>query len=103
LTVLNQLYAVLHDYSNFFLPTVKLKEKRRTGSKVTRVYEHPATPYQRVLTDPHISAKVKTQLRRHYQQLDVVTLRQQLDVLSRQLWASAQIVYPTTGTEPDRA
>ncbi len=96
LTLLNQLYEVLHDYINFFLPTVKLKEKRRTGAKVTRVYEHPATPYQRVLADPHLPAQVKTRLRRHYQQLDVVALRQQIDVLSRQLWASA----PSTDRAP---
>ena len=102
LALLNQLYEVLHDYINFFLPTVKLKEKRRTGSKVTRVYERPATPYQRVLADLHIPAKVKTRLHRHSQQLDVVALRQQLDVLSRQLWASVQTVYPSNGTEPDR-
>ena len=93
LTLLNQLYEVLHDYINFFLPTVKLKEKRRTGAKVTRVYERPATPYQRVLADPHISAQVKAKLRRHYAQLDVVALRQQIDALSRQIWASVQATY----------
>ena len=99
LTLLNQLYEVLHDYVNFFLPTVKLKEKRRTGHKVTRVYERPATPDQRVLADPQILPKVKTQLRRHYQHLEVVALRQQIDALSRQLWASAHLGSPTN--EPD--
>ena len=32
LTLLNQLYEVLHDYIIFFLPTLKLKEKHRTGA-----------------------------------------------------------------------
>ena len=46
--LLNQLYEVLHLYINFFMPVVKLKEKVRHGSKVTKKYDDPQTPYQRV-------------------------------------------------------
>jgi hypothetical protein len=49
---LNQLYEVLHLYTNFFLPVVKLKEKVRHGQKVTKKYDAPQTPYQRVLASP---------------------------------------------------
>lgn len=87
---LNQLYELLHLYVNFFLPTVKLQEKVRQGSKVTRRYERPRTPYQRVLDSPDIAIKTKTKLRQQYQQLDVVDLRRQIDDVTRQLWASAQ-------------
>jgi len=87
LALLNQLYEILHDYINFFIPTQKLKAKVRTGAKVKRIYDDPATPYQRVLADPHITAKIKTKLRQQYHSLDVVDLRQQIDDLTRQLWA----------------
>jgi hypothetical protein len=99
LTLLHQLYEILHDYVNFFLPTVKLKEKRRRGAKVTRVYERPATPYQRVLADPHIATQAKAKLRQRYAQLDVAALRQQIDALSRQLWASVQSAYAAPSRE----
>lgn len=90
LKVLNQLYEILHAYINFFIPTQKLKDKVRTGTKVKRVYDAPATPYQRVLADSHIPANVKTKLRQQYRSLDVVDLRRQIDDLTRQLWAETR-------------
>jgi hypothetical protein len=36
LRLLNELYATLRLYSNFFQPTMKLKSKERVGSKVTK-------------------------------------------------------------------
>ena len=89
LKLLDQLYELLHFYVNFFLPVMKLKEKVRQGSKVKRIYDKPQTPYTRVLASPHVSRKVKTQLRAVYQQLDLVDLKQQIDHLLDQLWDDA--------------
>jgi hypothetical protein len=89
LKLLDQLYDVLHDYVNFFLPVMKLKEKVRQGSKVKRLYDKPQTPYARVLASPDVSRKVKTHLRAVYQQLDVVDLKQQIDRVLDQLWDDA--------------
>ena len=50
--LLNELYAVLRDYNNFFLPSLKLKEKVREGARVTRRYHPAQTPYQRLLDSP---------------------------------------------------
>lgn len=88
--LLNQLYEVLHLYTNFFMPVVKLKEKVRHGSKVTKKYDAPQTPYQRVLASPDVSAKIKATLRAQYAQLDVVGLHQQIEGLVKQLWASGR-------------
>jgi hypothetical protein len=88
--LLNQLYAVLHLYINFFLPVVKLKEKVRHGSKVTKKYDDPQTPYQRVLASPDVSAKIKANLRAQYASLDVVQLHRQIDRLVKQLWSSGR-------------
>jgi hypothetical protein len=88
--LLNQLYEVLHLYTNFFMPVVKLKEKVRHGSKVTKKYDAPQTPYQRVLASPDVSAKIKATLRAQYARLDVVALHQQIERLVKQLWASGR-------------
>jgi hypothetical protein len=86
LKLLNALYERLHFYLNFFIPTVKLKEKVRSGSKVKRIYDEPQTPYARVLASPHVSAQVKAHLRAQYAQLDVVQLKREIDALVDQLW-----------------
>ena len=88
--LLNQLYEVLHFYINFFMPVIKLKDKVRHSSKVTKTYDKPQTPYQRVLTSPDVSTAVKAKLRAQYAALDVVDLRRQIDRLVQQLWASGR-------------
>ena len=90
LELLNQLYTLLHLYLNFFIPVMKLKQKVRQGSKVKRVYDNPHTPYARVLASPHVSRQRKATLRRIYQHLDLVELKQQIDQVVKQLWASAR-------------
>jgi len=47
--LLNELYSYLRLYTNFFLPTMKLKSKERVGSRVKKKYDQARTPYQRVL------------------------------------------------------
>jgi hypothetical protein len=92
LDLLNRLYAVMHFYVNFFLPTMKLKEKSRLGSKVKKVYDEPRTPYARVLESPHVSEEHKAQLRETYEVLDLVSLRQQINDLQSQLLDSVSIL-----------
>lgn len=88
--LLNQLYDELHWYINFFMPVMKLKEKVRQGSRVTKKYDPPQTPYQRVLASPDVAPKIKTKLRRQYASLDLVSLRQKIDQLIKRLWASGR-------------
>ena len=92
LDLLNRLYAVMHFYVNFFLPTMKLEEKSRLGSKVKKVYDEPRTPYARVLESPHVSEEHKAQLRETYEVLDLVYLRQQINDLQSQLLDSVSIL-----------
>ena len=79
LSLLNRLYALLHLYTNFFLPVMKLKEKVQVGSKKKRVYDDPQTPYARALVSPDVSDADKAQLRETYRLLDLVSLRTQID------------------------
>lgn len=82
---LSQLYDLYRLYINFFLPVTKLVHKERHGSRVTKVYDAPRTPYQRVLDSPYLTDDVKDRLRQQYAQLDLVSLKQQLDALIAQL------------------
>jgi hypothetical protein len=48
---INDLYThELRIFQNFFQPSVKLIKKIRIGSKVKKIYDAPATPFQRLIT-----------------------------------------------------
>jgi hypothetical protein len=73
---LRRLYEASRLYVNFFQPSFKLKDKEREGAKVRKHYETPATPYQRLLQSDQIEESIKQQLRKQFQKLDPVLLRQ---------------------------
>jgi transposase InsO family protein len=85
LGLLNDLYAILRFYTNFFIPVTKLQEKVRVGSKIKRIYDEPQTPYARVLVNPHVSEADRAALQETYSYLNLVQLRTQLNQLSDQL------------------
>jgi hypothetical protein len=89
LELLRKLYRVARLYTNFFLPVMKLKEKVRHGSKLTRRYDEPQTPYKRVLAHPQIPEQVKINLTRQYESLNVVELKRVLNRLQQALFRSA--------------
>jgi hypothetical protein len=91
LDLLNRLYAVMHFYTNFFLPVMKLKEKTRIGSRVKKTYDNPQTPYARTLSSPDVSEEQKALLRETYVLLDLVQLRQQIDDLQNLLFDSVSV------------
>lgn len=83
--VLNELYEVLRLYLNFFVPVMKLKEKVRVGSRVTKRYDKPTTPYQRVLESEDVSEEAKKRLRKQYQTLNLVKLKKDVDAIRKRL------------------
>ena len=101
LTLLNELYLTLSLYINFFLPVMRLKEKVRTGSKVTRRYDAPQTPYHRLLAHPHLDSKAKSALQCQYHQLHIVQIKSQLDTLQTQLFQSAIEAGPPPQAPPN--
>jgi len=48
-SLLNELYSQVRLQINYFLPSMKLVEKIRVGSRVTKKYDEARTPYQRLL------------------------------------------------------
>jgi Integrase core domain len=89
LMVLKQLYATLRLYTNFFLPTMKLKSKERFGSRVKKSYYAPQTPYQRVLACTDVTVADKKKLQRQYQSLNPAALKRQLDKYRKELFRLA--------------
>jgi len=87
--VLKHLYATLRLYTNFFQPTMKLKNKERFGSRVKKSYHAPRTPYQRVLACAEIKAADKKKLQRQYQSLNPAALKRQLDKCRKELFRLA--------------
>lgn len=74
---LASLYGVSRLYINFFQPSFKLKSKTRHGARVTKRYEAPLTPLERVLRSASVPEAVKRRLRAQFRSLDP------LDLLSR--------------------
>ena len=76
---LNVLYQSLCPLLNYFLPTMKLIEKVRVGSKVRKVYEKiPKSPYMRLLESPDLSEEAKAELKRRFMCYNPVLLQQEV-------------------------
>ena len=78
LRCLEELYRPLNLFTNYFQPSTKLVKKTRSGSKVTKIYDLPQTPYQRLMNDPTITTVTKRQLRSIYKTLNPAQLRRDI-------------------------
>ena len=87
LEVLKQLYGLLSPYVNFFLPSQKLQEKIRQGSRVTKRYDRAQTPDRRLLDSTQLSKQAKAELRRRFRRLNPAQLHREIVRLQEQLVA----------------
>jgi hypothetical protein len=78
LELLNRLYSYLRLYTNYFLPSMKLSQKTRIGSKVVKRYQEPKTPYQRLLESSSVDRRVKKRLRVEYSNLNPAQLKREI-------------------------
>jgi hypothetical protein len=85
LRLLNEIYAVLRLYKNFFLPTMKLASKTRVNGRIKRTYDQARTPYQRLMESRQMDHKTKRQLKATYQVLNPAELQRRLSQLREQL------------------
>lgn len=78
--MMNEIYK---DYwnplHNFFLPTFKLKEKFRVGSRIVKKYDRPQTPYMRLINSPHLTPEQKGKLMERKKQLNPFTLKAEME------------------------
>lgn len=89
--IMNDLYDVVEEYINFFLPSVKCVSKERIGSRYKRVYDVSQTAYRRVLENPLIAEEVKEKLKAKYDTLNPKILKQKSDRLLGILYAKKSI------------
>jgi hypothetical protein len=106
--LMNDLYA--NEYSllmNFFLPSVKLLEKRRIGSTIVKKHDIPRTPCQRLLASRSVPEETKQRLRKLQQSLDpfllhrIVQQKVKLILQQRSLVPHAfSLPHRTSGPQP---
>lgn len=78
--LLNDLYTQeWRLFHNFFIPSVKLIEKNRIGSKTIKVHDKPKTPFQRILESKHIPQPTKDVLIKQEESLNPFLLRRTID------------------------
>jgi hypothetical protein len=78
--LMNLIYARLwNPLWNFFTPCCKLKEKKRIGAKIKKIYDEPQTPYERLLESDHLEIEQKQRLKEQMKSLNPFKLRKELD------------------------
>lgn len=84
--VYQELWGPLH---NFFLPSMKLVDKERVGSKWRRKHDQAQTAYQRLLSLNVLNTKTKRRLKDQFESLDPFELHDQLEQSLRPILAKA--------------
>lgn len=83
---LNAVYDILRLYINFFQPSLRLKDTRRRGARVTKHYHPAATPYQRLIEAAVLAPGKRAEMEVLYENLDPVELRTTLYRRLDELW-----------------
>lgn len=80
-------------YHNFFIPSVKLIEKKRVGSKIIKRYDKPKTPFQRVLEADffYVSNEEKRKLKKIYTSLNPFELRNAMEKSIAKIFTLASV------------
>ncbi|MDZ7802060.1 MAG: DDE-type integrase/transposase/recombinase [Trueperaceae bacterium] len=78
---LNRIYDVLDPYANLFLPSLKVTEKTRQGSKVTKRYDTARTPLQRLQEKDALLPHATAELAQQQRETNPLHLRRTLDNL----------------------
>ena len=92
LSLMNDLY--IHEwsqYQNHFCPSMKLLEKKRINSKYRKKYDHPKTPYQRVLESDQVSQETREQLESLHQSLNPFILKQNIEKKLRMIFKQVKV------------
>jgi len=78
--VMNRIYKrYWNPLHNYFLPTFKLEEKKRIGSKIHKKFETPKTPAQRLIDSKGYSGYMKNKVKSELTGLDPIELKMGLE------------------------
>ena len=93
------IYADLRLYVNYFLPSMKLRLKQRVGARVTKRYDTPATPYQRLLALKALDEATAARLAAEYLSLNPAELRRRLTDNEKKLTRMCALKMDSRGRE----
>jgi hypothetical protein len=85
LALLNEIWALQSQMTNYFLPQQKLVSKVRDGAKVTKKYDTATTPHRRAERHDTVSAEDKAILADTYTGLNPAAIQRQIQALTAQL------------------
>jgi hypothetical protein len=84
--LLLKLYPLLSLQMNFFRPVRKLVSKERQGAKVSKRYDEPLTPYQRLAASSALDTAAKARIEKQLATLNPAELQRAIDRLLHRLW-----------------
>ena len=85
LALLNQIWVLQSQMTNYFLPQQKLISKVRHGAKVTKKYDKATTPHRRAERHDAVTAEDKTILTDTYTDLNPAAIQRRIQALTAQL------------------
>jgi hypothetical protein len=85
--LINTYYDVLDKYLNHFQAVRRTLTKEKVGSKYLRTFEKAAkTPYQRLMEHESVAKSSKERIRKEHDSLNPLLLKEQLDILSKNIF-----------------
>jgi len=89
LLLLNEIWHLQSQLTNFFYPQQKLVSKVRTGAKVSKKHDEAATPFHRAVDHPNMAAQRILALKRTHSLINPAATRRQVQALTAQLFTLA--------------
>ena len=83
--LLNEIWQLQSQLTNYFHPQQKLISKVRTGAKVARKHDQAATPFRRAINHPSTTVDRIVALKRTYSMINPAAVQRQVDALTVQL------------------
>ena len=85
LALLNEIWALQSQMTNYFLPQQKLISKVRDGAKVTKKYDKATTPHRRAERHDAVTVEDKAILAEDYHDLNPAAIQRQIQALTAEL------------------
>ncbi len=85
LLLLNQIWVLQSQVTNFFLPQQKLIAKVRDGAKITKTYDRATTPQARADRHPGVTDEDKTIMTEVFDGLNPAAIQRQIQALTAEL------------------
>ncbi|MEP7194242.1 MAG: transposase family protein [Actinomycetota bacterium] len=94
--LLNKIWVLQSQMTNYFLAQQKLVSKVRAGAKVTKKYDVPTTPHRRSERHETVSAQDKAIMKDTFAGLNPAAIQRQIQALSAELLTAATSKAPAT-------